>query len=740
VTWWANRMAKLAHSARPDRGIPSQTYREHVERVVRGAVDRAKLATACSPAFRAPLVAVARWAAEFHDLGKLDSENQRILEGTGGGSLPHNHVDAGVAHLLREAGTHGAGVLAAMTIFSHHRGLPCLPEQVTRRHDAFRDTDPLDDGRPARLLTDALLDRYLSDHETETTGLGPAAPLPALSSIAQLLARMALSCLADADHTDTSWHYRKPVVEDVPDVRGPERLEALDRYVNGLAEGRDDNRTRLRNTVYEACRNADVEPPLRECDSPVGSGKTTAVMAHLLRVACRKGFRRVFVVLPYTTIIDQSVNVYRRALVLPDENPESVVAAHHHRASYQDVQARHLAAQWQAPVVVTTAVQFFETLAGRRPSDLRKLHQVPGSAIFIDESHACLPSALWPQAWDWLTQLVTDWGCHIVLGSGSLNRLWTLPEFSSRPIEVPPLIRPDVALGTSEAERRRITYRSRPDPLDLQHFVAWLRRLAGPRLVIVNTVQTSAALARLLAEILGRSQVEHMSTALTPHDRAVVLKRIKRRLSNPDDHDWTLVATSCVEAGVDFSFRTGLRERAGLSNLIQLGGRVNRNAEFGQGDVWDFRLKIMGLVRPNPGLRDAGEVLGQLIAEGKLSPEHCTEALRCEVRLSRLAELNGPLRRAEETHDYPTVETLFQVIDRPTITVVVDLDLQNRLAAGEPVDWRELQQDSVQIDVAKGERLSLREFASLPGVKGWTLPYDDFLGVMAGILRQLDSP
>ena len=115
--------------------------------------------------------------------------------------------------------------------------------------------------------------------------------------------------------------------------------------------------------MYDACRAAKIESPLRACDAPVGSGKTTAVMAYLLQVAQKRGLRHIFIVLPYTNIIKQSVEVYREALVLPGERTEDVVAEHHHQADFEDVSLRQLATLWRAPVIVTTAVQFFETLA-----------------------------------------------------------------------------------------------------------------------------------------------------------------------------------------------------------------------------------------------------------------------------------------------------------------------------------------------------------------------------------------
>ena len=128
-------------------------------------------------------------------------------------------------------------------------------------------------------------------------------------------------------------------------------------------------------------------------------------MAHLLRQAIVRGARRIFVVLPYTSIIQQSVAVYRQALTLPGENPEKVVAEHHCRADYDSKDSRYLTALWRAPIVVTTSVAFFETLASNMPSGLRRLHELPGSMIFVDEAHNALPVKLLPLAWQWMNRL-----------------------------------------------------------------------------------------------------------------------------------------------------------------------------------------------------------------------------------------------------------------------------------------------------------------------------------------------
>ena len=109
--------------------------------------------------------------------------------------------------------------------------------------------------------------------------------------------------------------------------------------------------------------------------------------------------------------------------------------------------------------------------------------------------------------------------------------------------------------------------------------------------MIMNTVQSAAVIADDLCRRYGRNSVEHLSTALTPEDRDTVIKRIKARLVDKDDAEWTLVATSCVEAGVDFSFRTGFRELSSLLSLLQAAGRVNRHGAVESAEMWSFSMQ-----------------------------------------------------------------------------------------------------------------------------------------------------
>ena len=713
-----------AHSPKPECGIPAQAYSEHIENVCRNAVKHAQAAGAYSAQYVAALREGTGFAAEYHDLGKLDRDNQKILA-CGTGKLPINHVDAGAAYLLQ--GKTSLNAFAALLVYAHHRGLPGIPAEKAK------DARFLRDEKLYRLTEERLTD-YIKTHRAIVSQPSFPAQVSNWPGITPQVARMALSCLVDADHSDTARHYGYPLPSGLAHLSetAPARLAALDEYVKKLSSCKADPRTKLRTDIYEACREASTAISMYSCDSAVGTGKTTAVMAHLLKAVTEKRLRRIFVVLPYTNIIDQSVDVYRQSVALPGEDPIVVVAAHHHRAEFEDWRTRQYSFLWHAPFVVTTAVQFFETLASNQTAALRKFHQVAGSAIFIDEAHAALPSYLWPQGWKWLKELVQEWGCHVVLGSGSLSRFWELDDFTQPPEELPELVSDRTRTDGAQAEAGRIRYRAVEQPMTLQELIAWVQSWPGPRLLILNTVQSAAVVAKALG---NRPHVEHLSTALSPYHRNGILQRVKARLIDKQDTDWTLVATSCVEAGVDFSFRTCFRERCSLVSLIQTGGRGNRSGEYGRSDVWDFQLVHGGGLREHPAFRTSAKILGEMFNEGLVSAEQCREALRREIRQEGMRGEADAILLAERNQDFPTVEEQFSVIDSKTVTVVVDDDVKKRLEEGRLVPSEELQAHSVQIWGYRTDEWALAESKRYPGVFLWKLDYDDFLGYMKGVLK-----
>lgn len=520
-------------------------------------------------------------------------------------------------------------------------------------------------------------------------------------------------------------------------MRPADRIVALDRYVESLKQEND--RSHLRSEVYTSCRDRDIAANIASCDSPVGTGKTTAVMAHLLMQAMKRNIRRIIVVLPFTNIISQSVEVYRDALVLPGENREHVVAELHHRADFQDIHSRQFTALWKAPIIVTTAVSFFETLASNTPATLRKLHNLPGSAIFIDESHAALPAKLLPLAWRWIKEFASEWGCYWILASGSLNRFWEIEEFEKEKQIIPEIMPERLRQRLADYEIDRIIYQFLDKPLSAEELVEWAASLHGPRIVILNTVQSAAVVAKEYAEKYGQHNVEHLSTALTSKDRDKTLARIKSRLADKYDTAWTLFATSCVEAGVDLSFKTGVREAASLVSLLQTAGRVNRHDHITAEFVWSIVLKETGLLKKNPGMRDSSKVLLELFTKGfAITPDLCTTALKREIRLA--GTFTGTLLKYEEALQFPQVEKDFRVIASDTRTVIVDDAIVNKLEKHYPVDWRTIQKSSVQIWGYRLDYLRLPEIVGHPGVYRWIYDYDDFIGYMAGVLKMTNDP
>lgn len=713
----------LAHSAR--KNYPPQTYEAHVRGVCERAGKYAAEAECYSVKANGILSAIVRDSALLHDLGKLEERNQSVLreQSRRRRHLPVDHTDAGSAALQKM----GSGC-AAMLVYSHHQGLPDLSTEFAARGcSIFRNGNAA-----VRAETDAALPALLRQHEA----LFPRKPnkeVQAYDGDPAVFLRMALSCLADADHGDTAAAFGQ-TEKAMPELRPQERLAALDHYVSKFGE--TDERSSLRRELYQSCRSVEAHSGFSVCGSPVGSGKTTAVMAHLLEQACKRNARRIFVVLPYTSIIRQSVDIYRKALVLPGETPEDVVAELHSRADFEDIETRYLTALWRAPIVVTTAVAFFETLSSHNPAALRQLHELPGSLIFVDEAHSALPIRLLPLAWHWMNVLADEWSCYWVLASGSLVRYWELQPLSGLSMpqpEIAELVRPDLQRELSRYESSRITFRWREKPIGRKELPKWVQEAPGPRLLILNTVQSAAVIAADMAAEFGQTHVEHLSTALTPEDRGNTIDRIRRRLADPDDADWTLVATSCVEAGVDFSFRTGFREISSLLSLLQAAGRVNRHGRNTEAVMWSFSLQDDSMLPKNPALDVSAAVLRSYFQKRlPITPELSTRSMQDElVRDDSCMSAICDFAELEAAQQFRTLAQKFRVIDQKTVLAVPDDSMASAIAEGR-ASWQELQRHAVSVRKEKIVLWHLREIAD--GIYQWTLGYDSFLGYMHGVL------
>jgi len=202
--------------------------------------------------------------------------------------------------------------------------------------------------------------------------------------------------------------------------------------------------------------------------------------------------------------------------------------------------------------------------------------------------------------------------------------------------------------------------------------------------------------------------------------------------------EWVLVATSCVEAGVDFSFKSDFRERCRVSSLIQIGGRVNRHGEVAQGDVWDF-VAVDPELSLHPNFNHSRDVVEEVFRKGMWeldTTELMSYALEQEFKRqsgeAKITELN----EKEKLSSYPRVAELTRLIDADTRLVVIDRDLVNSMRLGKPIPKKDLLARSVQIWLSKIEKFALSSVNSDREIFSWDYDYDPrFTGIMAGILK-----
>ena len=303
---------------------------------------------------------------------------------------------------------------------------------------------------------------------------------------------------------------------------------------------------------------------------------------------------------------------------------------------------------------------------------------------------------------------------------------------------MPELLPEDLSKKTHASESRRIAYSplNNGNVIDKADLIEEIKRRPGPSLVILNTVQNAA----VIADILRKSDLEvlHLSTALAPKDRESILKQVEQQLSKKNSKDWALVATSCVEAGVDLSFRYAFRERFSVASLIQTGGRVNRNCEYEQSTIYDFALRGEGITQ-HPGARVSGNILRELVTQGSIGDSNpadiVTMAMALEIdRMGGLSE--NLLVRAESKRNYPEVQRLGRVIDSDTRLVIVDDYLKQRLDNHDRISFVDLLRGSVQLWSNKVDALGLCRAPGYRDVYVWNDDYDpNFLGYMSGVLR-----
>lgn len=643
------------------------------------------------------LYAVGQWAGEFasafgaqtlaivighlHDLGKYTLPFQERLRGN---PLRVDHSTHGARIAQERFGL--AGQLLAYGIAGHHAGLA--------NGEGEGERTALADRLAAELPT---LDPAWQEDITLPDKLGMPAGFKPYGKDRQqakdrqpfqlaFLTRMLFSCLVDADFLDTERFYNQ--VEKRPDPRQggkqPPSLAALraqlDGYLGQFKPDSDVNRLRA-DILSHVRQQAGQDAGLFSLTVPTGGGKTLASLAFALDHAVAHGLRRVIFVIPFTSIVEQNAAVFRQAL---GPLGEAAVLEHHSAfvqadpprndpERYQSLEKLKLAMEnWDAPIVVTTAVQFFESLFAAKPSQCRKLHNITGSVVILDEAQT-MPLKLLRPCVAAIDELARNYRSSVVLCTATQPAL-EAPAFEGGLTDVRELAHEPTQLF-KQLERVRVRHiGTLSDEALAEHM-----RSREQVLCIVNNRRHARAVYQAMADLPG---ARHLTTLMCAKHRSKVLAEVRQMLK--EGLPCRLVSTSLIEAGVDVDFPTVLRAEAGLDSIAQAAGRCNREGRraLNASDVLVFATENEDWAPP-PELKQyaqaAREVLRQC-EDDPLSPEAIERyfsLLYWQKGSERLDEPNlmGQLR--DSRPDSLPMETLaakFRMIDSVQMPVVVPYD------------------------------------------------------------------
>jgi len=595
-------MVYLAHSANK-AGHP-QPLAEHL-RVT------AELAARFAEPFGA--AAEARVAGLLHDVGKYGERFQARLRGEVHGV---DHWTAGALAALDRKQLQF--VATALAVQGHHIGLQQAEKQalgVLFEQQCSPGLQPSSTGPRSELLSRFTADGLQLPPLASTCYSGLAGKAAAMLDV-----RMLFSALVDADFLDTERHFSGQEREPGLPLEPERALELLRAHLERKAAECTAAPTvrQLRADLLHACLDAGTLPPgLFTLTAPTGAGKTLSMLAFALRHAAEHGLRRVVVVIPFLTIIEQTVAVYREALaelgeatlhryLLEDHSLAGIRAGDDREDDDCDTR-RLLAENWDAPLVVTTNVQLLESLFANRSRPCRKLHNLARSVILFDEVQT-LPLRLAVPTLATLSRLAERYGATIVFSTATQPAFSHLDE-AVRKLCVsgwqPQEIVPAALHLFNRARRVKVHWPERDAAAVTWSEVAQKLARASQALCVVNMKRHAWALLDELAPRNG-DRLFHLSTSMCPAHRQAVVREVKRRLTACEP--CLLVSTQCVEAGVDVDFPVVFRAWGPLDGLAQVAGRCNRNGKQALGSLRVFHPEEEGRPYPTGAYQQAAEV------------------------------------------------------------------------------------------------------------------------------------
>ena len=612
-------------------------------------------------------------AGLFHDFAKYSADFQCVLDRI----LHHvDHAFSSAAFLyiisrrLRSQREAFDAIITAIN--GHHDGLVDRGMLIEKMLASVSQTGPLET-RAEKYAALHGKEEYQSAWEAFQRDFpawkAPDLSLCALGNLQKMLrTRMLFSCLVDADYTSSA------LDEDAAYCRRTENLsfdaaallEELYRHCRDLRRNSasDPALNALRDGVFEQCgAMGDGPEGLYTLTAPTGAGKTLAMLHFALRHCLHTGKRRIIVVLPFLTLTEQNARVYRGIVgdVLED-----------HSQSDFDDQARAFTARWSVPFIVTTSVRFFETLFSSKPGECRKMHNIANSVVLFDEAQS-LPAELLTASLGAVKELCARYHCTMVFSTA------TQPAFANITDWQPTEILPDHARLFAQLRRTQAEWRiDRRTPLEE---IAVEMSAHDNVCAIVNLRAHARTLFRAVWDARGSSDgLFLLTTDLCPAHRSWVVEEIRRRQAQ--GLPCLVVATQCIEAGVDLDFDAMYRALAPLESIIQAAGRCNRNGLLPRpGRVVIFEPDAQGQKRLYPDhAYERAAMIVQRMHHAKPIDLHNPEDIRAYYdALYRQHQDKPALTAAIDALDYPEVERQYKLIDTKGYKIIVPYARQEAL-------------------------------------------------------------
>ena len=595
------KFVRFAHSL---PGVPEEKQWEPLDKHLKAVAAHAGRFAAVS--------GMSKWgesAGLLHDVGKNSEAFQAYIRSAG------KSPDHSTAGAIEAIGRYGdvAGRLLAFMIAGHHAGLADgndLRERLTKLVEPYTGWEQYTGALPD--LQDLRLPAAFSK-QAQYHGFHFS-----------FLTRMIFSCLVDADFLETELFYAtaKGITVERGNYRQvPELRDRLRAYMARFVTKPPSPLKKLRAEILRyAVSRAGCSPGLFTMTVPTGGGKTLASLSFALEHAANHDKKRVIYVAPYTAIIEQTAQVFRDAL-RSDED----ILEHHSNFDWDTSEddegeydrdglkkLRRASENWDAPIIVTTAVQFFESLFAARTSRCRKLHNMANSVIVLDEAQT-LPLGVLRPCMAVLDELARNYSASIVLCTATQpalriidnalppNKLKQKQGFDVGPerelAPAPEQLYLELKRVSVEVLHERVD-----DPVIAARFAEREQMLC-----IVNTRGHAKALFDLIKDLPG---ARHLTTLMCPAHRRKVLAEVRQDLK--DDRPVRLVATSLIEAGVDVDFPEVWRAETGLDSVAQAAGRCNREGKTAAGRVVVFTPATHKLPRAFTACRDSARLALQM--------------------------------------------------------------------------------------------------------------------------------